>query len=82
MELSGLRNFLWDRLLVQMTSMTERQQKYMLRSETARCQRAAAGLFALSLLANLSTCGAHELDRQAWAEREAGYQTEDRKSVV
>ena len=54
-----------------MTSMTERQQKYMLRSETARCQRAAAGLFALSLLANLSTCGAHELNRQAWAEREA-----------
>ena len=74
MELAGLRNFLWDRLLVQMTSMTERQQKNMLRSETARWQWAAIGLFILSLLANLSIYGAHELDRQAWSELEDGYQ--------
>ena len=46
----------------------------MLRSETARWQWAAIGLFILSLLANLSIYGVHELDRQAWAELEAGYQ--------
>lgn len=74
MELAGLRNFLKDRLLKQMTSLTERQQKYMLRSETARWQWAATGLFILSLLANLSIYGAHELDRQAWSELEDGYQ--------
>lgn len=46
----------------------------MLRSETARWQWAATGLFILSLLANLSIYGAHELDRQAWSELEDGYQ--------
>lgn len=53
-----------------------RESRRPLRHETATWQTAALGMFGLSLAVNLSTCGAHKLDRQAWAAREAQYQTD------
>ena len=53
-----------------------REARRLLRGETAAWQTAALGMFGLSLAVNLSTCGAHKLDRQAWAAREARYQTQ------
>lgn len=47
-----------------MADMTVRQQKNMLRRETAVWQRAAVGLFGLSLAANLVMSGLHGLERQ------------------
>ena len=57
-------------------NMSVRQQKYVLRSETALWQRAAVGLFALSLTVNIGISGAHELDRQMWSAQEARYQAQ------
>ena len=53
-----------------------REARRLLRGETAAWQTAALGMFGLSLAVNLSTCGAHELERQAWADRESRYQTQ------
>ena len=53
-----------------------RESRRPLRHETATWQTAALGMFGLSLAVNLSTCGTHELERQAWADRESRYQTQ------
>lgn len=53
-----------------------REARRLLRGETAAWQTVALGTFGMSLAVNLSTCGAHELERQAWAAREARYQTQ------
>lgn len=53
-----------------------REARRLLRGETAAWQTAALGMFGLSLAVNLSTCGTHELERQAWADRESRYQTQ------
>lgn len=53
-----------------------RESRRPLRHETAAWQTAALGMFGLSLAVNLSTCGTHELERQAWADRESRYQTQ------
>lgn len=58
----------------------ELTKQLALRRRAIRWREAALGLFALSLLGNLCTCGAHELDRQAWAAREAGYQARLRQA--
>ncbi len=57
-----------------------REARRLLRGETAAWQTAALGMFGLSLAVNLSTCGAHELDRQAWADQKAQYQTQLRQA--
>ena len=53
-----------------------RESRRPLRHETATWQTVALGTFGMSLAVNLSTFGAHELERQAWADREARYQTD------
>lgn len=55
-------------------SRSVREVRKPLRRETAAWQAAALGVFGLSLTVNLWTCGAHELDRQAWLVQEAVYQ--------
>lgn len=47
-----------------------------LRRRAIQWRDAALGMFLLSLAVNLCTCGARELDRQAWAAQEARYQTQ------
>jgi|GluameStandDraft_1065615.scaffolds.fasta_scaffold53742_2 hypothetical protein len=53
-----------------------RESRRPLRHETATWQTAALGMFGMSLAVNLSTFVAHELERQAWVDREARYQTD------
>ena len=53
-----------------------REARRLLRGETATWQTVALGTFGMSLAVNLSTFGAHELERQAWADRESRYQTQ------
>jgi 3D (Asp-Asp-Asp) domain-containing protein len=53
-----------------------REARRLLRGETAAWQTVALGTFGMSLAVNLSTFGAHELERQAWADRESRYQTQ------
>ena len=54
----------------------ELTRRLALRRRAARWRTAALGLFVLSLSVNLSTCGARQLDRRAWAAREARYQAQ------
>jgi len=57
-------------------STYELTKRLSLRHRAIRWREAALGLFALSVSVNLCSCGARELDRQAWAAQEARYQAQ------